>query len=129
MNRLEHVNFTVTNVDKTASMLQDVFGWKIRWAGPSMAGGKTIHVGTDNEYLALYTRADIPARDLEQHSASNLNHVGVLVDDLDDVEQRVKKAGYTPGNYGNYEPGRRFYFFDDDHIEYEVVSYGNPPKN
>ena len=26
----------------------------------------------------------------------------------------------------DYEPGRRFYFFDPDGIEYEVVSYSEP---
>jgi hypothetical protein len=46
----------------------------------------------------------------------------VLVDDLDNIEQRVRQAGYTPFNFGDYKSGRRFYFIDDDHIEYEVVS-------
>jgi len=45
------------------------------------------------------------------------------VKDLDDVEARVKKAGFTPVNHANYEPGRRFYLHDHDSIEYEVVAY------
>jgi glyoxylase I family protein len=52
-----------------------------------------------------------------------LNHIGVEVDDLDATEARVIAAGLTPFNHGDYEPGRRFYFFDPDGIEYEVVSY------
>jgi catechol 2,3-dioxygenase-like lactoylglutathione lyase family enzyme len=123
MNTLEHVNYTVTDVEKTASMLQGIFSWRIRWAGPSRHGGNTIHIGGDSQYLALYSRDKVPARDLNQDSASNLNHVGVLVDDLDDIERRVRLAGYTPFNFGDYEPGHRFYFIDEDHIEYEVVSY------
>ena len=45
------------------------------------------------------------------------------VDDLDATEARVVAAGLTPFNHGDYAPGRRFYFFDPDGIEYEVVSY------
>ena len=52
-----------------------------------------------------------------------LNHVGIVVDDLDGVEARVKAAGFTPTNHGDYEPGRRFYFDDSDGVEYEIVSY------
>lgn len=123
MNTLEHVNYTVTNVETTANMLQEIFSWTIRWAGPSKAGGNTIHIGGDNQYLALYSRSDLPSRGSEQHAVGNLNHVGVIVDDLDGIEQRVRQAGYTPFNFGEYEPGRRFYFIDSDKIEYEVVSY------
>ena len=46
--------------------------------------------------------------------------------DLDTIEMRVKAVGLTPFNHGDYEPGRRFYFFDPDGIEYEVVSYAEP---
>ena len=81
-----------------------------------MADGNTLHIGGNSRYLALYSRSDIPVRDIEQH-------VGVLVDDLDEIEQRVRQAGYTPFNFGEYEPGRRFYFIVNDQIEYEVVSY------
>ncbi|KAB2847362.1 MAG: VOC family protein, partial [Sphingopyxis terrae] len=52
-----------------------------------------------------------------------LNHVGIQVDDLDAIEAKVVDAGLRPFNHGDYEPGRRFYFFDPDGIEYEVVSY------
>ncbi|GAA6200903.1 hypothetical protein NBRC116599_21280 [Aquicoccus sp. SU-CL01552] len=52
-----------------------------------------------------------------------LNHVGVVVEDLDATEARVKAAGFVPHNYGDYEPGRRFYFRDSDGIEFEVVHY------
>ena len=53
-----------------------------------------------------------------------MNHVGVQVDDLDAVEAKVAAAGLKPFGHGDYEPGRRFYFFDWNHIEFEVVSYG-----
>lgn len=47
----------------------------------------------------------------------------MTVEDLDAVEAKVIAAGYEPHNHGDYEPGRRFYFHDENGLEYEVVSY------
>ncbi len=121
---LEHVNFTVSDPDKTAEQLCDLFGWKIRWQGEAKDSGYTVHVGTDADYLAVYT----PANDTSGGPSSygirgGLNHVGVVVDDLDAVEKKVIAAGYEPHSHADYEPGRRFYFYDNDGIEFEVVSY------
>ncbi len=121
---LEHVNVTVSDPDKTAGMLCDLFNWQIRWSGDSINGGKTIHVGSEGSYVALYSpKGETSATGNSYENLGGLNHIAVVVKDLDDVEARVKAAGFTPGNYGNYEPGRRFYFHDLDNIEYEVVSY------
>lgn len=118
--RLEHVNLTVSDPERTAFLLEALFGWQERWRGPSQMGGWTIHVGSETDYVALYTH------DGEQGGhpkGQPFNHLGVEVDDLDDVEARVRAAGFTPFNHADYAPGRRFYFFDPDGIEYEVVSY------
>ena len=121
---LEHVNVTVSDPHKTAEMLCAIFGWRIRWEGPSAQGGHTVHVGTDNDYLAVYTFGDgQKALTSTYNVKGGLNHVGVLVDDLEATEARVKEAGYEPFNHMDYEPGRRFYFNDHDGIEFEVVSY------
>ena len=55
----------------------------------------------------------------------NVNHVGIVVDDLDEIEQRVRSVGFEPHMRANYEPGRRFYFHDDTGLEIEVVSYNS----
>ena len=117
---LEHVNVTVSDPDRSADLLCRLFGWRIRWAGPAKLNGRTVHVGTDDSYVALWSGAPGSQLGKEDH---RLNHIGVLVDDLDAAEQRVIDAGYRPHSHGDYEPGRRFYFDDDDGIEYEVVSY------
>ena len=43
--------------------------------------------------------------------------------DLAAAEAVVTEAGLTPFNHADYAPGRRFYFFDWDGIEFEMVSY------
>ncbi len=121
---LEHVNVTVSDPLKTATILKDLFGWHIRWQGPAKDNGFTVHVGTDDHYLAVYSTGDSKDSCKPTYvTRGGLNHVGVVVDDLDAVEAKVIKAGYKPHNHGDYEPGRRFYFDDDDGIEFEVVSY------
>lgn len=121
---LEHVNVTVSDPQKTAAMLSEIFGWHIRWQGKSGKGGDTVHVGTEESYVAVYSTG--ASRDPKSESyvmKGGLNHIGIVVDDLDATEQRVSKAGYTPHSHGDYEPGHRFYFHDHDGIEFEVVSY------
>ncbi|PHR19208.1 MAG: glyoxalase [Sphingopyxis sp.] len=120
---LEHANITVSDPQRSAALLRDLFGWHIRWEGPAMLGGHTIHIGTDDSYVALYTNADVRVADPTFNKGEPLNHIGVTVDDLDAVEAKVVAAGLEPFNHGDYEPGRRFYFFDWNGIEWEVVSY------
>lgn len=125
---LEHVNVTVSDPDRTAALMCAVFGWRVRWKGPSKMGGRTVHVGEDETYLAVYAlRADpVDATRTSAEASGGLNHIGIVVDDLSVAEERVIAAGFVPFNHMDYEPGRRFYFRDGDNIEFEVVSYGKP---
>ena len=121
--RIEHVNVTVANSPRTAELMERLFGWRVRWQGPAQAGGHTVHVGSEGFYLALWSAA--PGAPQAEHFAKGkpLNHIGVEVEDLEATEKRVIEAGLKPFSHGDYEPGRRFYFFDPDGIEFEVVSY------
>ncbi|MBB96701.1 MAG: glyoxalase [Rhodobacteraceae bacterium] len=123
--RLEHVNVSVPDPKATAGILSDLFGWTVRWEGPALNDGYTVHVGDDSGYLALYApkEGQSPVGDT-YHLTGGLNHIGIVVDDLDGVEAKVKAKGYVPHNHADYEPGRRFYFDGPDGIEFEVVAYG-----
>ena len=120
---LEHINMTVADPDTMAATLCDLFDWRIRWSGPSKDEAYTVHVGSESSYLALYTHKDIQAQQQSHTTLNHLNHIGIVVTDLDKIEQGVKDAGFTPFNYGDYEPGRRFYFMLDDNLEIEVIAY------
>ena len=121
---LEHVNICVPDPRATATRLIDLFGWHTRWEGGAKDNGFTVHVGTDDSYLALYAPAyDLGPEPRRYTRVAGLNHIGVVVDDIDAVEARVKAAGYQPHSHGDYEPGLRFYFDGPDGIEFEVVSY------
>lgn len=121
---LEHVNVTVSDPEKTAQRLCELFDWKIRWQGSAIHGGFTVHVGAEDSYLAVYSKDNPGDPAAESYfTRGGLNHIGITVGDLDAVEARVKAMGYSPYNHADYEPGRRFYFDDEDGIEFEVVSY------
>ena len=93
MARLEHVNVTVADPDGTAEMLCRVFGWRRRWQGAAMTTGRTIHVGNDDSYVALFSYGDAVASKAETYrTRGGLNHIAVVVDDLVDSGVTMQKV-------------------------------------
>ena len=75
---LEHVNLTVSNPEKTAAWLCELFGWKIRWQGPAIDGGMSIHVGTDDVPLGIFQGEALPGDlDVAPHPLHLHVHTGV----------------------------------------------------
>ncbi len=121
--RLEHANLSVTDPERSADLFKQLCGWEERWRGPSQKYGWSLHVGDPdigNTYLALYTGDHVKG---EYDKGQPLNHVGLIVDDLVRAEKVVADAGLKPFDHDDYDPGKRFYFFDWDGIEFEVISY------
>jgi catechol 2,3-dioxygenase-like lactoylglutathione lyase family enzyme len=120
---IEHVNITVSDPARTARMLMDLFDWTVRWEGSAASGGHTIHVGSAAGYVAVYGAPDRTGAPLNHAKSAPLNHIAIEVADLAATEARALAMGLTPFNHGSYEPGRRFYLYDVDGIEWEIVSY------
>ncbi|MFC3613097.1 VOC family protein [Lutimaribacter marinistellae] len=121
---LEHANFTVADPEATAAWMARVFGWHTRWQGEAKAGGFTVHVGEKDTYLALYRPSGTPVSGPSSYeTVGGLNHIAVVVEDLAQTEGAVRDAGFEPHSHADYEPGERFYFHDDNGIEFEVVAY------
>ena len=125
MIRLEHANVTVSDPKATARWLCKGFGWRVRWEGPGMQTGYTVHVGQEESYVALFSYGDARRTDVDRYrTVGMLNHLAVFTEeDISGVEDRVWAEGFTPVNHGSYAPGRRFYFHDADGIEWEVASH------
>ena len=119
--RIEHVNLTVSNAERSAGLLSALCGWHRRWQGPAMNGGHAIHLGDADDYIAFYTPKEGASGPFPP--SRPFNHVGLVVDDLDRADAIVTGAGLTSYSHDDYNPGRRFYFRDWDDIEWEVVSY------
>ena len=127
MAHLEHVNVTVADPKGFAALLIDLFGWKTRWEGASLDGaGYTVHVGTDDSYIALYSGSKGAPTKMNK-SGYNLisacNHIGIIVDDLAAMEAKVKAKGFQTHSHADYEPGRRFYFDTPHDVEIELICY------
>lgn len=122
-NTLEHINITVSDPDSLAEVLCRIFDWDIRWAGAAKDNGYTVHVGNKSSYLALYTHEDVKSLQQSHFTLNHLNHIGIVVDELNNIEDRVKQEGFSTFNHGDYEPGKRFYFMIDKNLEMEVITY------
>ena len=121
--QIEHANLSVTDPDRSARLFKELLSWEERWRGPSQKYGWSLHVGDPENgatYLALYTGDHVKGK---YDKGQPLNHVGLLVDDLSAAEKVVAQHGLKPFGHDDYDPGERFYFFDWDGIEFEVVSY------
>ena len=121
---LEHVNITAKNPKELAGKFCELFGWKIRWEGAAMSNGYTVHVGNERSYLALWEPENIlSAENRNMECDRSLNHIGVVVENLEKAEEKITEAGYRCYSHADYEPGKRFYFEIENDLEVEVVSY------
>ena len=121
---LEHANITVQNARLSAELFCRLFDWKIRWSGSAIHEGKSVHVGSDASYLALYEHPEKNRATTDSYyNINSLNHIGIVVQNLDEVEKRVLAEELEPRSHADYEPGRRFYFDTPDGLEVEVISY------
>ncbi len=64
---VEHANVTVSDPEKIAAWMQFVFGWRIRWQGPALESGFTLHIGTEAQYPALCWPADLQKTPSDPH--------------------------------------------------------------
>ena len=119
--RLEYVNISVTDPERTADLLERLTGWHRRWDGPAMNGGRTIHLGDDKAYVAIHSS---PLVGGDFAKGVPMNHIGIAVEDIEAAEAVIIAEGLKSFSHGRYDPGpRSFYFLDHDGIEFEVVSY------
>lgn len=119
---LEHVNMTVSDLDRSVDFYREVFGFTERWRGERQTGDHAVHLGLDHFYLALFQGRE-DGRAPNDYDTVGFNHFGIVVDDLGPIRERLAAAGGHVHLEGDYDPGERIYFFDPDGHEVEVVSY------
>lgn len=119
---LEHVNLTVSDLDRAVSFYRDLFDFEIRWEGTIADGRRAAHVGDRTHYLALFETTE-PGRASTDYGEVGMNHFGFVVDSLQAMKERLRSLGVTPHSEQAYDPGRHLYFLDPDGIEVELVEY------
>ncbi|MCP3904999.1 MAG: VOC family protein [Planctomycetes bacterium] len=125
---LEHVNLTVSDLDRSVDFYRRLLGYEVRWRREAADDlPAAAHVGDENHYIAMFQSAPAPAMAPVSYDAVGLNHFGFVVDDLDAARDRLRDLGVEPHSEADYDPGRRLYFHDPDGIEVELVEYSTAP--
>ena len=125
--QLEHANITVEDISAAIAFLRviepdlkvrrdDIAPAKFRWAhvalGASYIALQEPHVGSDPTYCG------------RRYKDFGVNHLGLVVDDLDAVIARLDAGGYRRGIPGEEHPHRRrVYYHDSSGMEWELVQY------
>jgi len=116
---LEHANLATPNLEATITFLQSALpDWRIRGEG-DWQGRRWVHIGTDDTYLAL---SEPPKDHPEQNGW--LNHLGFVVENVQEVRDRLIEAGYKSSYQKQVQKHRiRDYFLDSAGHEYEFIQY------
>ena len=129
---LEHANITVASIDASVAFLSAVYPeWKVRASGDvdTEEEGRErswLHFGSDYYYIALEENQPAhKASDSIRYWSQTINHIGLIVDDLDAACKRVERVeGVKLGVPGEETPHRRrVYWFDGCGVEWELIEY------
>ncbi|MEO7993080.1 MAG: VOC family protein [bacterium] len=125
---LEHANITVTDIDAAIRFLKVAFpDFQVRHRGPATAeNAEWAHFGDDTWYIAI--QGPTPGVDAEDHRNTynhvGINHLGWVVESVDEIDGRLRAGGYTEGMSERSNPFRkRVYWYDSAGFEWEFVEY------
>lgn len=122
--RLEHANISVLDLDRAVKFITTALPhFRIRGGDQSQHPG-WLHIGTDETYISLTHSPDAQRGKRANYHDLGVNHLGVVVDDVDGVVARLREAGYRQSPTMEVTPWRkRYYFFDEDDMEWEFIEY------
>ncbi|MBQ0929470.1 VOC family protein [Ideonella sp. 4Y16] len=127
MITLEHANLTVRDLDRTLHFILTALPhWRVRGEGTMDWSGRRIrwlHVGDEQQYLALQSQGDGEALDWQGH-AVGVKHLGFIVPDVEAVVARLQAAGWPLDHWGGSSAVRRSaYLVDEGSVQFEFVEY------
>jgi catechol 2,3-dioxygenase-like lactoylglutathione lyase family enzyme len=124
--KLEHANLCVRDLDGMIQFLRTAFPeFRVRHEGDDLFGGRWVHLGTDDTYLALVAAHEEPAERWVPYSRKpGTNHLGFEVGDAEALRSRLLDAGYAESSGPYPHPHRkRVYFLDPEGNDWEFVQY------
>lgn len=131
---VEHANIVVSDAESTVQMLLAAApDWKVRGRGKFEDWfGKEVswyHVGDDDTYIAIQSGGEGQGSDWKDHS-TGVKHIGIAVDSVDELNDRLASAGFKLDHPGEEHPHRkRVYYFDRHGVQFEFVEYfSNNPQ-
>ena len=124
--KIEHINLHVGDITQTRLFLQTAFPqFHIRYQSNDSADEQWLHFGDDDTYFALYqSETNTHPTRVPYSSSPGFNHLGLVVDDVESLRQRLLEQGFHESTLGNTHPARkRIYFRDPDGNDWEFVEY------
>ncbi|MGY3571698.1 VOC family protein [Vibrio paucivorans] len=125
---VEHANMGVINPEKTIRFLTSALPeWSVRGGGRyTNDAGKEIewcHIGDESSYIALSSTGKGDAEDWTAEF-TGVKHIGIVVPNLSELEERLSQAGYEVDHRGNPHPHRKnAYYIEDHNIQFEFIEY------
>ena len=127
ITKIEHVNITVPDIDAAVSFLNIVApDFKIRKDEKPLNDKRWMHIGNKGFYFALQEAPlDItPIKPNQTYINYGFNHIGLVVNNINKIEDKLIKAGYNKGIDTPKEQFRkRIYYYDNAGFEWELVEY------
>lgn len=124
---LEHANITVPNIDAAIAFLQIINpSLMVRRDEIHPEGHRWAHVSFGDSYIAIeepHSKSFAPIR-TRPYQDFGINHLGLVVDDLTSVIDKMDAAGFKRGIPGeNNQYRQRVYYLDSAGMEWELVEY------
>jgi len=120
MQVLEHIHVNVASIAATQRFLQHAIPqYSPRGGGKAQGYGDWLHIGNDSNYIAL---TEVKGAKPNKH----LRHIGLVVDDVDALIERLRAAGIEPSDASALDEHpyrRRVYYCDENGLDWEFVEY------
>lgn len=123
---MEHANIHVVDVDGLVDFIQTAFpSFEVRHDSGVGDTQRWVHLGDGTTYLAIYRATTPAAEQWRPYSGKpGLNHIGFVVDDIEDLRRRLLDGGYRETTVPNAHPARkRIYFSDSEGNDWEFIEY------
>ena len=123
--KIEHINIAVPDLDEAVKFITTACPeFRIRGGYRYGEGRHWIHVGSPEIYVAFEQATEQEWAHVGHSGQPGVNHIGCVVDSLDEVSARLLAAGYREAFQGETTPTRRSsYFADACGFQWEFVEY------
>ena len=127
VTRIEHVNITVPDIESAIHFLKIVApDFEVRKDEKPPNSYRWVHIGNEEYYFALQEPHldEDPKKQLQAYKNYGINHVALVVSNVQEVEKKLLESGYNRGIETPVEKHRkRAYFYDNAGFEWELVEY------
>ena len=127
MTRIEHINITVPDIDEAIRFLKIIApDFEVRKDEKPSDSYRWAHIGNEEYYFALqepHLGAE-PKKQLQAYRNYRVNHVALVVSNIQAIEEKLLDNGYKKGIETPEEKHRkRAYYIDNTGFEWELVEY------